>query len=213
MKTDQLIDMLGTNIEPVKDGQVRNTLLIALAVGAAAALCLMVAIFGAPGESLDREYFGLTALALAFALGLVAAGASFLIRAARPGDPGRRPLVVIGLLFLAILSAGVVALLLTHPDAWGGMIFGPQWAACLICIPLFAIAPFASLIWALRQEAPTNLRWTGAVTGLVAGALGAAVFAFHHPGGSIPFIVLWYGGPIVVCALIGAILGPRLLRW
>jgi hypothetical protein len=93
------------------------------------------------------------------------------------------------------------------------MFFGPQWEACLICVPLFAVAPFASLIWALRKEAPTNLTWTGAVAGLVAGALSAAVFALHHPSGSVPFIMLWYGGPIVVCALIGAVLGPRLLRW
>src|SRR5258708_245791 len=35
MKTDELIDMLGTNIEPVRDGQLRNTLLIALAMGTA----------------------------------------------------------------------------------------------------------------------------------------------------------------------------------
>ena len=54
---------------------------------------------------------------------------------------------------------------------------------------------------------------TGAIAGLVAGALGAAVFAFHHPGGSIPFIALWYGGSILLCALVGAILGSRLLRW
>jgi hypothetical protein len=107
-------------------------------------------------------------------------------------------------LFLAILLAGIVALIVARPAAWSGMVFGPQWEACLICIPLFAIAPFASLIWALRKEAPTNLTWTGAVTGLVAGALGAAVFAFH---------VLWYGGPIVFCTLVGAMFGPRLLRW
>jgi hypothetical protein len=213
MKTDELIDMLGTNIEPVKGGRLRNTLLIALAMGAAAALCLMLATFGTPAEAFGEERFGLTMLALTFTLGLVAAGASFLIRAARPGKPGPMPLVVIGLLFLAILSAAIVALVLAHPATWGGMVFGPQWAACLICIPLFAIAPFASLIWALRKEAPTNLMWTGAVTGLVAGALGTAVFALHHPGSSIPFIVLWYGGPIVICALVGAILGPRLLRW
>jgi len=213
MKTDELIDMLGTNLEPVKGGQLRNTLLIALAVGAIAALCLMLAIFGVPADALGGEHFGLKVLALAFTLGLVAAGASFLIRAARPGEPGSRPLVLVGLLFLAILSAGVVALVLTHPAAWGGMAFGPQWAACLICIPLFSIAPFASLIWALRNGAPTNLARTGAVAGLVAGALGAAVFAFHQPGDSIPFIALWYGGPIVLCALAGAILGPRLLRW
>jgi hypothetical protein len=52
-----------------------------------------------------------------------------------------------------------------------------------------------------------------AVTGLVAGALSAAVFAVHQAGSSIPFIALWYGGPIVVCAFVGAVLGPRLLRW
>jgi len=213
MKTDELIRMLGTNIDPVKGDQPRSTLLVALAVGAAVALCLMLAVFGAPDDAFAREYLGLRVLALVFTLGLVTAGASFLIRAARPGEPRRRPLVVIGLLFFAILSAGTVTLLLSRPATWGGMVFGPQWAVCLICIPLFSIAPFASLIWALRKEAPTNLTWTGAVVGLVAGAMGAAAYTFHHPAGSIPFIALWYGGPIVVCALVGAILGPRLLRW
>jgi hypothetical protein len=213
MKTDDLINLLGTNIEPVKGGQLRNTLLAALAVGAAGALCLMLLIFGAPGEAIGKSYLGLKVLGLAFTLALVAAGASYLLRAARPGEPGRRPLVVIGLLFFAILSAGVIALVLSHPTAWGGMVFGPQWVACLICIPLFSIVPFASLVWALRKEAPTNPVWTGAVAGLVAGALGAAAYTLHYPTGSIPFIVLWYGGPIVMCALVGAILGPRLLRW
>jgi hypothetical protein len=213
MKTDDLINLLGTNIEPVKGGQLRNTLLAALAVGTAGALCLLLLIFGAPGEAIGREYLGLKVLGLAFTLGLVATGASYLLRAARPGEPGRRPLIVIGLLFFALLSAGVITLVLSHPAAWGGMVFGPQWAACLICIPLFSIVPFASLVWALRKEAPTNPVWTGAVAGLVAGALGAAAFTLHHSAGSIPFIVLWYGGPIVVCTVVGAILGPRLLRW
>jgi hypothetical protein len=213
MKTDDLINMLGTNVEPVTGRELRNTIVIALTVGAVAAFCLMLGIFGVPTGALGEEHFALKLPALAFTLGLVAAGANFLIRSARPGEPGRRPLLLVGLLFFAVLSAGVVALVLADPAAWSGMLFGPQWAACLICIPLFAVAPFVSLIWALRKDAPTNLVRTGAVGGLVAGALGAAVFAFHHPGGSIPFIVLWYGGPIVLCTLLGAILGPRLLRW
>jgi hypothetical protein len=213
VNTEDLINFLGTNIEPVKRGQLRNTLLASLAVGAVAALCLMLVILGAPDEAFKSEYLGLRFVGLVFTLGLVIAGTSFLLRAARPGTPGRRPLVVIGLLFFALLSAGVTTLLLSHPAVWGEMVFGPQWAACLICIPLFAIAPFASLIWALRKEAPTNPVWTGAVAGLVAGALGAAAFTLHHSAGSIPFIVLWYGGPIVACTVIGAILGPRLLRW
>jgi len=213
VNTDDLINFLGTNVEPVKSGQLRNTLLASLAVGAVAALCLTLVILGAPDEAFMGERLGLWFSGLVFTLGLVIAGTSFLLRAARPGTPGRRPLVVIGLLFFALLSAGVITLVLSHPAVWGEKVFGPQWAACLICIPLFAVAPFASLIWALRKEAPTNPAWTGAVAGLVAGALGAAAFTLHHPAGSIPFIVLWYGGPIVACTVVGAILGPRLLRW
>ena len=213
MKTDELINMLGTNLEPVKGGTLRNTVVIALVVGAVATFCLVLAMFGLPAAALGGEYSGLKVLALAFTLGLVSAGANFLIRSARPGEPGRQPLVLIGLLFFAILLAGLVALILAHPTAWGGMVFGPQWAACLVCIPLFAVAPFASLVWALRRGAPTNLMRTGAIAGLVAGALGATMFAFHHTSGSIAFIGLWYGGPILLCAVVGAILGPRLLRW
>jgi hypothetical protein len=58
MKTDDLIDLLGTNIEPVRGEQVRNTLLVALAVGVAVAMCLVLLIFGAPGEAFGGEYLG-----------------------------------------------------------------------------------------------------------------------------------------------------------
>jgi hypothetical protein len=213
MKTDELINMLGTNLEPVKGGQLRNTLIIALGVGAVAAFCLTLAIFGLPGAPPIGKHPGLKVLALVFTLGLVGAGASSLIKSARPGVSSGKLLIPVGLLFFCILAAGLLALPLAHPTAWGGMIFGPQWAACLVCIPLLAAAPFASLVWALRKGAPTNLMGTGALAGLVAGALGATVFAFHHSAGSVPFIAFWYGGPILLCAVVGAILGPRLLRW
>jgi len=213
MKTDDLINLLGTNIEPVKDGQLRNTLLVALAAGAATALCLMLLFLGAPDEILGGQYRSLKFLGLIFTFSLIASGTHFLLKAARPGNSNRKPLIFIGLLFFSIVSAGVIALMLSHPSSWGGMIFGPQWAACLVCIPLFSIAPFVSLIWALRKEAPTNLAWTGAVAGIVAGALGAAAYTLHQPAGSIPFIVIWYAGPIAVFAIVGAVLGPKLLRW
>ena len=213
MKTDELIEMLGTNLEPVKGGETRSTIMIALALGSAAVICLSLALFGLPAAAVGSEYSALNILALSFTLGLVVAGASLLIRSARPGEPGRKPLILIGLLFFALLSAALVTFILAHPAAWVGMVFGPQWAACLICIPLLAAAPFASFVWALRRGAPTNLKRTGAIAGLVASALGATVFAFHYSSGSIPFIALWYGGPILLYAVVGAILGPPLLRW
>jgi hypothetical protein len=59
----------------------------------------------------------------------------------------------------------------------------------------------------------TDLKRTGAIAGLVAGALGATAYAFHRPDDSIPFIAVWYGAMIALCASIGALLGPRLMRW
>jgi len=65
----------------------------------------------------------------------------------------------------------------------------------------------------LRKGAPTNLKRTGAIAGLVAGALGAMAYAFHCPDDFLPFLAFWYGGLIALCAFIGAKFGPRLLRW
>lgn len=213
MRTDDLINMLGTNVEPVADSKRRVALLAALGIGAAAALCLVFVMFGAPGEAFGGDFLGLTVLTLAFTLGLTIAGARFLSMAARPGKAGRGALAAITLLLLSLILTGIVILSLAQPSGWSAMIFGPQWAACLMCIPLAAAVPFLSLVWYLRNEAPTRLRLTGAVAGLVAGAIGATAFALHHPGGSLPFVALWFGGPLLLCALIGAVLGPRLLRW
>ncbi len=120
MKTDKLIDMLGTNVEPVKGGQLRNTLLFGLVVGVAAALCLTLALFGTPVGIFGAEDLGVRMLTLTFTLGLAVAGVSFLIKAARPGKPVRKPLLLIGILFTVILLGGIVALAFAHPVAWGG---------------------------------------------------------------------------------------------
>jgi len=146
MKTDELIDVLATNLEPIKGGELRNTVMIALAIGMVAAFCLVLAMFGLPAAAPGGEFSALKVLALLFTFGLVAAGASLLTKFARPGEPGRKLLVLIGLLFLAIFIAALVTLLLADPAVWGSIVFGPQWAACLVCIPLFAVAPFASLV-------------------------------------------------------------------
>jgi hypothetical protein len=144
---------------------------------------------------------------------LIGPGAALLAKLVSPGQDGRKLYTVILLAFLAIGAAGVCALVLGAPAARDQMMMGSQWATCAFCIPLFAIIPFSALVWALRKGAPTNLRGTGAVAGLVAGALGAVAYAFHCPDDSLTFIALWYGGMVALCALLGAMLGPRVLRW
>jgi len=212
MKTDQLINLLSTNLEPVKRGETKKMLTWTILAGGLAAVCLMLATVGLrPGGGWFLS--GYLLLKLLFMLILIGAGAALLAKLVSPGQDGRKLYTVILLAFLAIGSAGVCALLLGPPTARDQMMMGSQWATCALCIPLFAIVPFSALIWALRRGAPTNLRRTGAIAGLVAGALGAVAYAFHCPDDSIPFIALWYGGMVALCALLGAMLGPRLLRW
>jgi len=213
VKTDDLIHILSANLEPVKQGQLGKTLAGALFIGGVAALCLMLATVGARPDVANGANLPFLAVKLLFALGLVAAGAAFLLRSMFPGRDGQKTFAFIFLPFVAIIAAGLVALALADSSHWSRMFLGAEWAACLICIPLLAVIPFGGLIWALRKGTPTNLRRTGAVAGLVAGALGAAAYAFHRPDDSLPFIAIWYGAPILICAFIGATLGPRLLRW
>ena len=90
---------------------------------------------------------------------------------------------------------------------------GTAWWKCLICIPLFAVVPFAALIGAGRSGASTRPARTGAAAGLVAGAFGAAAYALHGPDDFVPFIAVWYSAAMGLCALVGALLGRRLLQW
>jgi len=213
MKTDQLIDMLSTNVEPVQQGRLRKTLVGALVVGGAAAFCFMLITVGLRTGVTDGVLPGYLTLKLLFTLSLIGVGAALLERLMRPGQDGRKLFVFLFLPFFIVVCAGVASLVFGQPMAWGRMMFGMHWATCLLCIPLFAVVPFAALIWALRKGAPTNLRQAGAIAGLVAGALGATAYAFHCPDDSVPFIAIWYGTLVVLCGAIGAVLGPRLLRW
>lgn len=212
MKTDQLIETLSTVVEPVKSGQLKRTLAATVLLGGAAAFCVMLTTVGLRTEALGF-HAGYLMLKLSFMLILLGAGTALLAKLIHPGQDERNLYILLILAFLAMATAGLVALVTQPSAAWHRMMLGMQWQMCALCIPGFAIVPFAILIWALRRGAPTHLKRTGAIAGLVAGALGAVAYAFHCPDDAIPFIALWYGAMVALCALIGALLGPRLLRW
>lgn len=211
MKTDRLIEILGANIEPISSRRLRAAVVLALVAGATGALCLMLATVG-PRTDIGAHLPSL-AIKLGFALAVAGAGSAFLARSLRPGQGSRRLLALTWLPFIALGGAAITALVIADPRSWGTHILGSAWWDCLVCIPLFAAIPFAALIGAARNGAPTNLARTGAAAGLVAGAFGAAAYALHGPDDFVPFIAVWYSAAIGLCALVGALLGPRLLRW
>ncbi len=213
MKTDDLVAVLSTNVEPVRRGLVGRTISIAVAGGTVVALGITLAALGLRADLTTTRATIFLLLKIAFALAVIGVAMRYLLRLARPGaERGISPLTI-AVPFAAIALLGAISLGTAPSSHWDSMILGDEWLECLLSIPIIAIVPFAVVIFAVRRAAPTNLGRTGAVAGLVAGGVSAVAYALHCTGDSLPFVAIWYGATIVLCTLAGAALGPRLLRW
>jgi hypothetical protein len=84
---------------------------------------------------------------------------------------------------------------------------------CSAYIVLFALLPLAGLLYTIRRQASTRPALTGAVIGLAAGGLGAAVYALHCGEASLPFLLIWYTLGMALTSALGAMVGAWLLRW
>src|ERR1700686_2143429 len=125
MKTDQLIDMLSTNVEPVKRGQLGKKLAWALVIGGAASFCVMLATVGLRTEAAGGVHVGFLALKLLFMLSVIGTGTALLIKLIRPGQEPQKLFRFLFLPFLAAGFVGIVALALQPPSAWDRMILAP----------------------------------------------------------------------------------------
>jgi hypothetical protein len=213
MKTDDLIAMLSTNVEPVDRRQVERTVPAAIAIAAMIALGAMLFLFGVRADLHARAALGFLLLKLAFTMALIVLASIYLFRLARPGGERKFPMAFVAAPFVAIMLLAAISLASAPMSYWDEMIVGDRWLECLLSIPVIAIVPFAVIIWALRRMAPTDLARVGALGGLIAGAVSAAGYALHCSDDSLPFVALWYGGTLAICTVAGVLLAPRLLRW
>ena len=214
MRTNELIEMLSTNIEPTDHRRLRYGLGLAAALGAVAALCVALLSLGVRPDLYHPGVLGFLLLKVAFGAGIVLLAGWMLTKVARPGGETRIRAWVAAAPFLGVVLLAALSLASAPSAHWDHMLLGQMWLECLVSIPIIAVVPFAVLIWAVRRfAAPTDLVRTGALVGLAAGGISAMGYALHCMDDSVPFVALWYGGTIAFCTLAGALLGPRLLRW
>jgi hypothetical protein len=213
MKTDEFIAMLSTNTEPVGRKLVIRTVCIALVAGALVAIGSALVGLGLRADLTTAHALIFLVTKLAFAVALVGVAANYLTRLTRPGGELRGPAILAVAPFVVIALLAGISLGTAPNSHWDKMIVGDEWLECLLSIPIIAIAPFAIIIWVVRQAAPTDLVRAGALAGLIAGGVSAMAYSLHCMDDSLPFVAVWYGGTIVLCTLAGAMLGPRLLRW
>ncbi|HEX2758909.1 MAG TPA: DUF1109 domain-containing protein [Rhizomicrobium sp.] len=212
MRTDDLIAQLSNGLEPVKQGTVARLLLGAVVLGILGSIAVMLALLGLRYDfDTAITSFGMwTKLAYTFAI--AAFGFWLVERAGRPGAEMTRPLLLLALPLLAIAILSMMQMSAPHADM-PKLVMGHSSRVCAPLVLLTALPTLAATFWALKRLAPTRLRTAGAIAGLFAGGAGAFVYSFHCTEGAAPFIAIWYTLGILATAALGALLGPRLLRW
>lgn len=212
MRTADLIDLLARDVRAARPGVVNRRLLAALVTGGAVTLALVALglhcqpLLAAAQQSwfwMKASYTGL----------LTIAGVIIVRRLSVPGTRvGIAPLAAT-LVVVAMVILGAAQLLSATPAGRLALWLGHTWKVCSPLIVLLAIPIYACLIAAIRGLAPTRPALTGAAAGFVAGALAATLYGLHCPEQAAVFVVSWYTLGIATAAVLGAVVGGRLLRW
>ena len=141
MKTDDLIDLLSTNVEPVPRRRVGWMLGGAIAVSAAAAVAAMVLALGVRPDMAGPTALTALVLKLGFTLAILIPASIYLLRLARPGGERKTPIGLAALPFAVIMLVALVHLAFAPVSHWNHMVTGRDWLECLLSIPIIAIVP------------------------------------------------------------------------
>jgi hypothetical protein len=213
VRTEDLIEALAADAPAASADFVARRIGLAALVGSLAALAMLMAWLG-PRPDLARAMGGASFwIKLGYAAALAAAGAALADRLARPGARlgWRWLLAAAPIVVLAAIAA--TASVGQTPDQMHREMMGHSWRLCPWRILALAAPAFLAALWAFRRLAPTRLGLAGFAAGLFAGGIGASVYGLACNETAPLFVVVWYTVGIGACAGIGALLGPRLLRW
>lgn len=213
MKTDDLIAMLASDAGAVAPRVWQRRYALALGFGVLGAALLMVMLLGVRPDIADAVRLPMFWVKLAFPAALAAVMLLAAVRLSRPGMVLGRLGFMSAAPVLAIWVLAGLALLGADPEDRGMLVWGESWTDCLVNVPLLSVPAFVGLLWVMKTLAPVRPALAGAAAGLLSGALSAAVYALHCPELAAPFIGIWYTLGMLIPAVLGALVGARLLRW
>ena len=211
MKTHELIALLASDPLPSRPPAWHLPLAAALAL--ALTLAMVVG-----GWGLHADLSGLVAsasyqLKTVWLLGLALSSGWLLWKAARPAQRDGYGMHGIGVSLLAMAGLGVYNLLQADPANRLALLMGQSWWSCPLSIALIALPWLAVWLLYLRHMAPTHLAWSGASAGFLSGALATGLYSLHCSETSYAFFSVWYVVGMALSTAVGAVLGPRWLRW
>lgn len=213
MNTLDWIDVLARDATPVPRAAPLRRLGLGWLLGGVCAVALVLLAWGVRPDLVPALAQPVMWLKLGYPLLLLLAGGPVLRRLSVPGwRPG--PLLWAAVpLTAAVWALGLWVLWRAEAAQRNMLWMGQTWGSCTLSIAAVSLPVWALLTLALRGLAPTRLRLTGALVGLLSGATGTLAYAIYCGEMAVPFVALWNTLAVALMAALGAWLGPRTLRW
>jgi hypothetical protein len=212
MQTEELIASLTKDLRAAPRNVVPRLLTWASAVGLGVAL-LIILLIGVRSDLAQALYSWPFWMKWTYAISMGLTAYLLCERMARPGAK-LGWLAILPLLPVAMLGVLAIRTQIQLPEAARmGTWLGHSAAMCPFNIGALSIPVFAVLCRTLRRAAPTSLRLTASIAGLLSGAIAAFAYGLFCTESSVSFVTTWYTLGMLLPALAGAVFGNKLLRW
>jgi hypothetical protein len=211
--TDDLIDRLAADPQPIPAGAVQRRFVGVAVAGALAALVLVLTWLGTRqdlSQAMAGRMFWMKAAYTAL-LGL--AGFWSLERLARPDGAPRKALLFGGVVLALFVGLGFGQWLAADPEHRRSMMMGGSWKVCFRYILTLALPGLAATLLVLRGMAPTRPALAGFAAGAFAGGVAATIYGLHCGESTMVFVGIWYTMGVLGTGVLGAVIGKWALRW
>jgi hypothetical protein len=206
--TDDLIRSLASAAGARRGASLQTAFAVTGAASLACALLLVFSVIGIRHDFADMAVGMPFWFKLAYTGSLVVGTFVVALYAATPGASATALYALApAVIFLAL---GVIF----DPTAFP--IMGRTNTAVAYCVSsiLFLSLPAMFLTFvAMRKGAPTHPLLAGAVIGMLSTSVGAMAYTLACQNDGTAFVATWYTAACAIMAVIGAVVGHRVLRW
>jgi hypothetical protein len=212
MDTDQLIRSLAAD-NAYRARPVGFVLSLALLAAAPVSLLIFFAELGVRPDVMTAMHNPFFDLKFAVTLALASAAITVSLHLSRPEASLR------GFGWLFVIPAGLLAagiggeMMLPQRLPMMTRLVGHKSKICVTAIPLMSLPLLIASLIGLRHGAPARPALAGAIAGLLSAGLAATLYASHCTDDSPLFVMTWYTIAAALVAVVGALLGAKILRF
>ncbi|MCC5964810.1 MAG: DUF1109 family protein [Natronohydrobacter sp.] len=210
MRTDDLIAALAADTKPQAPVAIRMAFPLMGAVGLSG---ISFALFWGSRPDVWAALGSMAVLKTLVPLVLVALAAAFALALAHPGRAGKGRASALGAVIALAALAFLWALGREGLAGLQGALSTPSLMTCLMSIPALATPLLGVALWGLSSGASLRPWLTGAMAGLAAGALAAAIYSIYCDKDMALFVLPAYGVAIGSVTLAGSLIGMHVLKW